>query len=108
MEAIFKMLLGAGISFVIMSWVYKPESKIVTVYEEKECPIITPAPQKKSPNLEMAFQTCNQFLESYMKTVDNLQSEVKWLNVQILNCNDEIRFYRNNYDAENESESSSN
>ena len=103
MEAIIKIGLGIGLAFLFMAFTDKPEQKMTTEYIEKECPVVSSAPQKKSANLEQAFQTCNLFLESYMKTVNSLQDEVKWLNNQIINCNDEIRFYRNTEQYESES-----
>lgn len=104
MESFIKIGLGIGLAFLFMSFYDRSEIKLETQYIEKECPALKPEKQLRSPNLEVAFQTCNEFLESYMRTVDKLQDEVKWLNNQIINCNDEIRFYRNS----NESESYSN
>lgn len=96
MQGFFKFIIGFVMGCTFTLWVSenpKPVTieKVIreTVSEPK-----SPDYCKNKGKIEVAFDTCNQFLSSFMAKVDKLQDEIKWKEQQILNCHDEIKYYQ--------------
>lgn len=95
METIVKIIIGFGLGIAFSGYLREsPEPEVVTHYVEKSCPpVITP----KCENCETwqrAFNSCQEFLQDSIEKLKKYADDMVWEHNQVLNCQDELRFYR--------------